>query len=145
MRAPIRHQRRAVELSMTPMIDIVFLLMIFFIWTSSFDEPELKLVAEVATTAKAGVAPQERPKPEDFDEVVIKLSLIDGNIQWKLNEQGLNSIEDLRQRLTMIAESGAQPPVIVDPADDVPVRYAVEAFDLAKSERFDRVMMAIRK
>ena len=34
--SPFRDRRPAVELQLTPMIDCVFLLMVYFLWSSSF-------------------------------------------------------------------------------------------------------------
>ena len=45
-----RFQQQSTELSMTPMIDVVFLLMVFFVCTASFKAAEL-------------VLPTRRPKP----------------------------------------------------------------------------------
>ena len=38
---------------MTSMIDVVFLLLVFFVWTSSFDAPETQLPGRIAMSASA--------------------------------------------------------------------------------------------
>ena len=43
MRLPTHPRSNAFDLQMTAMIDVVFLLLVFFLWTSSFDEPEFDL------------------------------------------------------------------------------------------------------
>ncbi len=40
MKLPQHFSSDSMELKMTPMIDVVFLLLIFFVWTSSFELPE---------------------------------------------------------------------------------------------------------
>src|SRR6056297_257054 len=48
MQAPRRPSGFDEEFAMTSMIDVVFLLLVFFIWTSSFDRPEADLRGHVA-------------------------------------------------------------------------------------------------
>ena len=53
MRRPELHQRTRgdLEISMTPMIDVVFLLLVFFVWTASFQVVENMLPTSLLTVA----------------------------------------------------------------------------------------------
>ncbi len=59
MRRPdlLNRGRRRLEIQMTPMIDVVFLLLIFFIWTSSFQIAEYALQSNISDAT--GSAPAE--------------------------------------------------------------------------------------
>ncbi len=48
MKIPARKTNTSLQPPMTPMIDVVFLLLVFFIWTSSFDRPERDLRSQIA-------------------------------------------------------------------------------------------------
>ena len=59
-------RRGSLEVKMTPMIDVVFLLLVFFVWTASFQVVENIVptgISEEITTTSSGT--QEQPKPED--------------------------------------------------------------------------------
>jgi len=54
--SPFRDRRASVELQLTPMIDCVFLLMVYFIWSSSFKLAEMSLPSKLAAPASRGGA-----------------------------------------------------------------------------------------
>lgn len=143
MRLPAHHANESIELKMTPMIDVVFLLLVFFIWTSSFELPEFDLPSAVAEPPQAGAeASATRPPAEVFDEIVIRLSMRDARLLIELNGQPLSDKDDLRTRLAEIISLGVQPPVIVDPSDQIRIGAAVEIYDVARSAGADRVLFA---
>lgn len=146
MRAPRTADAEPLEVKMTPMIDVVFLLLIFFIWTSSFEEPEFDLPSSLAMppAGAAEAAELEPPQVEVFDEIVIRLLSRDGLLVRLLNGQPVESSDALRERLAEILALGVQPPVIVDPADEVTMGDAVEAYDTARAAGADRVLFAAR-
>ena len=49
----LREGNPPIELNLTSMIDVFFLLLIFFVCTSSFDEPEKNLPTKLATQGPA--------------------------------------------------------------------------------------------
>ena len=55
MRTHRRLQRRAVSLNMTPMIDVIFLLLVFFLATSSFQVVEKLLPSSVSKVIQHGL------------------------------------------------------------------------------------------
>lgn len=144
MRLPVHGQTGSLEVKMTPMIDVVFLLLIFFVWTSSFETPEYDLPSALAEVPEAGneANPEQPPPVEAFDEIVVKLLLRDGLPAIELGGQRIESIESLRSRLAEVIALGVQPPVIIDPEPDVTMARAVEAYDAARSAGADRVLYA---
>lgn len=128
---------------MTPMIDVVFLLLVFFVWTSSFELPEFDLPSAIAEPP-SGVASESNASPpvEPFDEVVITLSMKEGQTRINFNGQSINGADAVRQKLSQIVALGIQPPVIIDPADEVTMNVAVSVYDAARAAGVDRVLFA---
>jgi len=128
---------------MTPMIDVVFLLLVFFVWTSSFELPEFDLPSAIAEPPAGGTQiANELPPTEVFDEIVIRLLLQDANPVIELNGQRVADIAALRTRLAEIIALGVQPPVIVDPAEQITMKSAVQVYDAARAAGADRVLFA---
>lgn len=144
MKVPCAKNDGSLELRMTPMIDVVFLLLVFFVWTSSFEIPEFDLPSAIAETPAGGVEvdSEQTPPTEVFDEIVIRLTQPEATLLIDLNGQMVGGIADLKQRLTAIIELGVQPPVIVDPADEITMNLAVQAYDAARQAGADRVLFA---
>lgn len=61
-----KHQAEETEMDMTPMIDVVFLLIIFFMLITDMTQQDL----EVLTLPKARTAQPDEPDPKDFRPVV---------------------------------------------------------------------------
>lgn len=147
MKMPRQRLGEPLEVKMTPMIDVVFLLLIFFIWTSSFQEPEFDLPSSLAQVPAAGTesATQQPPPAEVFDEIVIRLISAGDGVEIRLNGQAVQSVEVLGRRLAAILDLGVQPPVIIDPDDEVTMGMAVQAYDASRLAGADRVLFAARE
>jgi biopolymer transport protein ExbD len=128
---------------MTPMIDVVFLLLVFFVWTSSFELPEFDLPSAIAEPPSGGseLSSEQRPT-EVFDEIVIRLLMQDANVIIQLNGQTVDDIDALSTRIGAIIALGVQPPVIIDPAEQIRISSAVEVYDAARAAGADRVLFA---
>ena len=144
MRRPVVTNDDSLEIKMTPMIDVVFLLLVFFVWTSSFELPEFNLPSAIAQAPEGGSEANTMAEPptEAFDEIVIKLATQAGITRWTLNGQDVSDAEDLQNRLAEIISLGVQPPVIVDPAPQTPMSEAIQAYDAARLAGADRVLFA---
>ena len=129
---------------MTPMIDVVFLLLVFFLWTSSFEQPEFAMPSAFAEPASAGrsTTVTEVP-PEPLDEIIIRLRDQGGGQPpaIQMNEQTFASTAALAARLRAILDLGVLPPVIIDPDESIKIGAAIEIYDLARQIGFERVML----
>ena len=145
MRLPRAQSTSELEVKMTPMIDVVFLLLVFFVWTSSFETPEYDLPGAVAETPTGGTAENvDTPPPvESFDEIVIKLVSRNGLPQIEMASTPLESMQDVRDRVREIIDLGVQPPVVIDPEPEIEMSFAVAVFDAAREAGADRVLYAI--
>jgi len=133
-----------IDSAMTPMIDVVFLLLVFFVWTVSFQLVEQVLQSELSSQIGAEPSLLQEPPPEaDFDNVVVKIGWDGTRANWQINERQLASIDAVQQQLSMIAGIKADAPVILDPTGSVPLGHVIEAYDVSKRAGFAEVSFAI--
>jgi biopolymer transport protein ExbD len=147
MRRPSSYLRRRtpIDLQMTPMIDCVFLLMVYFIWSSSFVPPELTLPSHLAAQlANAGTASAAEPPPpeQDFEKVVVRLLGGQGQVAWEINGVAVDSLAQLLTTLQQIANIKADAPVVIHPDRPVPIGAVIDVFDLARLAGFEKVQFA---
>ncbi len=139
--------RKPIELMMTPMIDVIFLLLVFFLTTSSFQIVEQLLpsaVAEVSSPAGSAAQPPPVPTQDAIDQIVIKLKLVGPRAVANLNGTDLPNFVELRERLLAISRVRADVPVIIDPAGEVHAKDVVVAYDWARQAGLSRVFLATR-
>jgi len=142
MQLPPHHNRRGLELKMTPMIDVIFLLLIFFVCTASFQPPEQILPTQVSLP---GAVATELPPPEeleDLDELVVDLRWLDARPAWEINRRRYNALGEVRAVLE--ATQAIQPglPVILDVGPRVPMENVINLYDLCRAVGLDRVQFA---
>lgn len=137
-------RRSAMELQMTPMIDVVFLLLVFFVWTASFHVAEYILPSSVSTAAGAGQASANDPPPPeaDFDQVVVRILWLDDQPAWRINDQPLANLDQVRTQLDRIANIKRDAPVILHPDPLVPLGHVIDIYDIARLVRFEKVQFA---
>lgn len=143
--SPFRDRRTSVELQLTPMIDCVFLLMIYFLWSSSFAIAEMSLPSKLSVPPSgsgAGGVNEPPPSEADFPNVIVRV-LWNGNAPiWTVNETPVGSLAELRQQLGSIARIKRDAPIILDPASDVPLGDVIDVFDLSRLVGFQKVQFA---
>ena len=145
MRLPSVHDRDSLELKMTPMIDVVFLLLVFFVWTSSFELPEFDLPSAIAEPPAGGseTSIQQAPTQDAFDEIIVRVLYHDSSTVIQFNGQICHDIATLKQRVAEVISLDVQPPVIVNPEDQVKMNVAVEVYDAIRAAGADRVLFAV--
>ncbi len=140
--------RRPIEIAMTPMIDVIFLLLVFFLATSSFQMVEYLLPSGVSKPAEqaAGGAENSLSEPTDdaIDQIIVKLTLNGSLCDVELNGSKLNDFDTLLPRLKAIGKIKSDVPVIIDPHGDVAAESAIQAYDFARQAGFLRVYFATR-
>lgn len=140
--------RRPIEIAMTPMIDVIFLLLVFFLATSSFQIVEKLLPSGVSETAEiSGSSDEPPPEPTDdaLDQVVVKLYQQVGQPVAQMNGSPLADFTELESRLRAISLARADVPVVIDPEGDVLAADVVRAYDWARQVGLARVFLATRK
>lgn len=130
--------------TMTPMIDVVFLLLVFFVWTASFQIVEQ--VLESNMQSQLGSAPSEIDEPipeDDFEQIVLRIGWDGTKPIWNVNDQPQNGLEQIRQILTTLVGINAESQVILFPESIVPLGHVIEAYDIAKLVGFQEVSFAV--
>ena len=119
----------AIDLS--PMLDCVFILLIFFIVTTTFiEEPGVKINKPFAASAKV----------LEKNSIFIALTP-DGEVVYGGREIGVNGVQTLVRR--MIAKDNL--PVIIQADTGAPAGVLVRVIDEAKAAGANKVSVATRK
>ena len=128
--------------TMTPMIDVVFLLLVFFVWTASISAVEYLLPSNLTPAAGSAAVTEEPPPPPDFDPVVVKVVWLGDRPGWIVNNRAVRQLAEVRQTLQAVAEIKSDLPVIIDPARDVPLGDVIDIYDLARLAGFEKIQFA---
>jgi len=144
MRLPTHHGRTETDVAMTPMIDVVFLLLIFFICTASFQAAEELLPMGLAATGGPGAAAAVEVD-SDRERIVIGATHADAETRWVVNKHACNSLAELRQLLAAAAEANRARPVTLDVAGEVPLGDMIDVYDLCRLVRFEKIQFAVEK
>lgn len=136
----------AYDVPMTPMIDVVFLLLVFFVWTAGFQTVEYRLPGAVAPPASAGSSdsppPDVPPPAADFDQVVVRIVQADDRPLWRINDQPVESLDAVLRSLQAIAAVRADVPVVLHPDGPVAVGQVIDAYDAARQAGFAQIRFA---
>jgi biopolymer transport protein ExbD len=142
MRVPTHHDdRRQTDIAMTPMIDVVFQLMIFFICTASFQLSEELLPTSLA--AASGTEGRARIETEpDLEQIVVRGVYTDAKSHWTVNERPCDTLSEVRQVLRSVAEIDRGLPVILDVEGEVPLGNMIDVYDLCRLAGFEKIQFA---
>jgi len=134
--------RGALELPMTPMIDVIFQLIIFFICTSSFLPPESILPTDLSMAGSVSAGTAVDPAIRDLDEIVVKLLWGDEGIAWEVNQRRYRSLAEVRAVLAAVAEVKIDLPVILDVDRQVPLEHVIDVYDLCRQIGLQKIQFA---
>lgn len=121
MSIKIKRSQAASTLSLTPLIDVVFLLLIFFLVTSEFEEEErrLDIVLPSATSAS--------PMTSKPRELVVDITA-DGTTFVGGEQVTMEELSDLLQRA--VANNPTNQVVVIRADQEVPFQPVVSVMDL---------------
>jgi biopolymer transport protein ExbD len=140
--------RTSLDSMMTPMIDVVFLLLVFFLTTASFQRLEKLLPSSVSAKSDTtlGESQDTPPSPpqEDIHDCVIKLKNQGDQIEYQWNGLVVASLQEIQERLAAILKVRADIPIIVDPEDSILAGDALRVYDTAKRAGATAVYMVAR-
>ena len=141
-----RDQHGRLDVKMTPMIDVIFLLLIFFVCTASFRPPERVLPTRLSLPGTIQSDAQLDPDLEDLDEIVVEVLWrnIDGRwrAQWQINDEDYTSLTDVGAVLLTAKELKNDLPVILDVEPDVPMKDVIDVYDLCREVGLGKVQFA---
>lgn len=144
MKRPSPYQdRQPLQIAMTPMIDVVFLLLVFFLWTASFQIVEYALPSSITPPNKIGSEATQPLEVEDFDEVVVRITGQPGNLFYAINQSSTQDLSEVRSRLATLASIKNDVPLIIDPDELVPVGRVIDVYDIARILNFQQIQFAV--
>ena len=135
--------------TMTPMIDVVFLLLVFFICASVGSTADKLLPAELNGNSTSSIGAVASVEPEEWEhppvQIRIEPSAVGSNpIAVFLDEQPLPGIEVLSRRLTLLGSADPSIRIILNVNDDVEVQQFILVYDLCQKLKFENVSFAVR-
>jgi len=115
------------NLSTASMIDVVFLLLIFFLLTTSFRLPTQFLVTPIVARS---VSPNQFPT-EEITPVILTMFAVKGGAGYELGGVKTNDSEKIRRVLTKMETKTA--PIFVRVGDDIPFQSAMNLISMCRS------------
>lgn len=142
--SPFIDRGNGINVQMTPMIDVVFLLLVFFLWTASFQIVEQVLPSRLMAASGGQPATADEPPPpeEDFDRIVLRVTWTPSGPAWQLNDRRIDSLAQMRTQLELIAGIKRDSPVILHPDQDVPLGHVIDLYDVTRLVGFEKIQFA---
>lgn len=140
--------------AMTPMIDVVFLLLVFFVWTASFQLVEYVMPPSEMSSQMGSESTEvdDEPPPKDFENIVVRIRWSAQQQQpiWTLDNQTVDSVDTVADRLNKLAEifAGDAPDdvtVILHPDPEVPLGFVIDTYDAALASGFPKLSFAVNR
>ena len=126
-----RRERHGVALNLASMIDLTFLLLIYFMVTTVLSRPEDRLSPTLQTRSESAIGPRA-----DFEPQVVDVLRIEGAPAFRLGTEVYHERRALAEALAYLhRESG----LFVRGADDVPVAFVAAAIQAGRDAGFDQV------
>jgi biopolymer transport protein ExbD len=142
MKLPLKAHRGPTNLAirMTPLIDVIFLLLIFFIMTIHFQRPEGVLANRLPEKGGQSVTQQQ---DWEIVRLRIRLSITEGDMPAiRLQDREVHSYDELYGFLSMLPEDVL---LVVEPEARVPYRHVVGVYNAClKAEKHNIVFSMAR-
>lgn len=131
-----RKKQEELSVNLTPLIDVVFLLLIFFMVTTSFTR-DTQINLELPT-AEAG-------NPLKSKSEMVEIS-IDGDGRYFVNTQPLvnSQVKTLKRAIRQVSKGNTELPVIVSSDANTPFQAVVSAMDAAGQLGLTNIQLATR-
>ena len=127
------------ELNLTPMIDVIFLLLIFFVLTANFNEIEQYL--QMRFSRSGNTAAENAPSPEPGETIHIRAeSGPDSRLAWSVEGVLCCGEEDLRERL-----GGYDPDTVsavIHPSESSPAEQVLDLYGICSEAGFTKIRFA---
>lgn len=126
-----RNRRRAAEVELTPLIDVVFQLLVFFLLTSAFINPGITVNLPDAETGTSA------------DDAIMSISIDDAGNIFVGQEQV--SFEELEARLALQADVDSDVTIAI--WGDIDVRYGLfmRIMDLCRASGLTHIVLMVQQ
>ena len=128
--------KREMSINLTPLIDVVFLLLIFFMVSTSFTR-ETQIELEL---------PKAEGTPLEIDVEVVEIS-VDSTGNFYVNKQALinTQIETVKRAIVKVSDGNTSLPLIISADAKAPYQAVITAMDAAVQEGFTNIQMATQR
>ncbi len=121
-----------IQLSMTSMIDVIFLLLIFFVCTANLDQIEALLATELSSSGVTGGVSVTDPAELNLDSARVTIRYENGRPAWQVESHACENLGDLQSVLVQIARAKDDFPVVISCDENVPVEYWLDVIDACR-------------
>ena len=132
MRLKYNQRPPVTQLSMTPMIDVIFLLLVFFVCTANFDRLEALLATELASSGVTGGVTVSQPEILNLDHARVTILYENGQPAWQVEGHNCQSLRDLQSVLVQIARAKDDFPVVISCDENAPVEFWLDVIDACR-------------
>lgn len=127
---PTRKRRERITLNLASMIDVTFLILIYFLLTTVLTPPEDRLTSALQTQRDATAS------ISDFQPQVVEVMMLAGQPVYRVGGRAITRREELAATLASLPKTEG---VFINVFDDVPVGFAVTAMQEAHNAGFEQV------
>jgi len=118
-----------IELSMTSMIDVVFLLLIFFMTTASFVQTERELDSAIKVKSESAAK-----RPSDLEPAIVKIIPAGNTYVYQVGANQLTTQAELTELLKKLGNKDAG--AFVQAGDGVPFHMSAAAIQACKNANY---------
>lgn len=142
MKTPTTKTRNAaLELNLTSMIDVIFLLLIFFVFTSDFKEPEKLLPTKLSAVGLVDAPLEQRER--DLGKITVRVAASpDGALTWTVDGTCVESLAAVEETLAALQEIDPTVPVVLDPERGVAIESVLDVYDAARRVGLSKIQFA---
>jgi len=117
------HQKEQLDVNITPLIDVVFLLLIFFMVSTTFErESEIEIVLPEATASE-----------KTTDEFILQITIDEEGTYYINHQRVINTkLETLMKAMQQMAGDRKDPPIVLSADAKTPHQAVVTAMDAAR-------------
>jgi len=131
------------QLNMTSMIDVIFLLLIFFVFTADFDRIERLLPANLSLPGRTKKTENSAEKPES-EILTIKVHGTMDAPSWEF-DTGPVSEAELTAGIAQFARQTALGTAVIVPDGTVPLERVLDVYDRCRRAGLTQIQFAAKK
>lgn len=123
------------------MIDVIFLLLIFFVCTSSFQEKERLLPTNLAQAQGISKSNLQTSEKTPFEIVRIRVY----PDYWQIDGRMCEKTEQMQHVVKELANVNKNIPVIIEPEGDAAYEKVLAAYDACRLAKLERIMFSAKR
>lgn len=126
------------SINITPLIDVIFLLMIFFLMTINFNKSEGVLENKLPQTGSQ----TSSETPNDYETVKLRVKMIKEKNLLKIyiQERIVYNYSDLLHYLNQLPEDIL---IIFEPSDNVPFKHVIGVYDVCLKSKKNNIVFSV--